>query len=143
MPVKKGDRVKLEYEGSFEDGTVFETSEKDGKPLEFVVGSKQVIKGIEDAVLGMDAGQEKAVRIQPADAYGERSPDAVRKAPLKPEQKNSALKPGMSFLVNMPDGVELPVRIIDMDSETITIDLNHPLAGKTLDFRLKVIEVSS
>ena len=140
MPVKKGDMVKVEYEGKFEDGTVFDSTGKCGATLDFEVGSGKVVKGIDDAVVGMKKGDEKEIIVQPADGNGERKDDLVKTVPKDPEIKDT-LKSGMQLLVTLPEGTELPVKIVEVTDKTITIDLNHPLAGKVLLFRLKVREV--
>jgi len=141
MPIKKGDSIKLEYEGSYEDGTIFETSSADGKYLEFIVGSQQVIKGIDNAVIGMEKGDEKKIHLTPSEAFGEYTPEAVKKVPRKPEQNMDSLKPGMSFILDMPEKIKLPVKIVDIAEDFIILDLNHPLAGKTLIFKIKVIDI--
>ncbi|MBU4501948.1 MAG: FKBP-type peptidyl-prolyl cis-trans isomerase [Nanoarchaeota archaeon] len=79
MPVKKGDKVKVEYEGKLEDGTVFDSSEKHGKPLEFEVGSGQLIKGLDEAMIGMEKGEEKEIKIESDKAYGQPNPEMVKK----------------------------------------------------------------
>ena len=79
MPVKDGDKVKIEYKGSFEDGTVFDSSEKHGQPLEFELGKKQVIPGFENAVKEMTVGEEKEITIEPADAYGDDNDQLMQK----------------------------------------------------------------
>jgi len=78
MTVKKGDKVKIDYTGTFEDGTVFDSSKKLGKPLEFEVGSGTIIKGLDEAIVGMYKGQEKEIVIQPEAAYGNHNPDMVK-----------------------------------------------------------------
>ncbi|MCK5373322.1 MAG: FKBP-type peptidyl-prolyl cis-trans isomerase, partial [Candidatus Aenigmarchaeota archaeon] len=81
MPVKKGDKVKVEYTGTLEDGTVFDSSEKHGEPLEFEVGAGQMIKGFDDAVVDMEKGDEKEITLKPADAYGDPNPQLIQKVP--------------------------------------------------------------
>ena len=80
MAIKKGDKIKVDYTGTFEDGTVFDTSE--GKqPLEFEVGASQLIKGFDAAVLGMEKDEEKEVTVQPLEAYGDHNPELIKKVP--------------------------------------------------------------
>ena len=81
MAVKKGDKVKVDYTGTLEDGTVFDSSEKHGQPLEFEVGAGQVIPGFENGIIGMEKGNEKDIEIKPADAYGEINPEMVKELP--------------------------------------------------------------
>ncbi|MEX2705385.1 MAG: peptidylprolyl isomerase [Candidatus Freyrarchaeum guaymaensis] len=139
MPVKKGDRVKVEYIGMFDDGTVFDSSE--GKsPLEFEAGSGQIIKGFDEAVIGMKKGEEKEFKIEPKDAYGERNPELVRKIPR--DQLPPEAQAGMLLMLRTPDGMQIPAEITEVTDEEVTIDLNHPLAGKTLNFKIKIVDIS-
>lgn len=143
MPIKKGDKVKVHYNGTLEDGTVFDSSEKHAEPLEFEIGAGQIIKGFEDAVLQMKKGQEKDVKIKPSEAYGEHNAQLIRKVPKDQLPKGQELKAGMMLAVRLPNGMQLPAKIMDVENDSVTIDFNHPLAGKTLNFRIKVVEIVS
>ncbi len=140
MAIKKGDKIKIEYTGTLDDKTVFDTSE--GKsPLEFEAGSGKVIKGFDDAVMGMEKGEEKNVKLEVKDAYGEHNPELVRKIPRESLPKDQEPKPGMMLLVKTPTGQQYPVKIKEVSDKEITIDLNHPLAGKNLNFKIKVADI--
>lgn len=141
--VAKGDKIKVDYTGTFDDGTVFDASEKHGQPLEFEAGSGQVIKGFDDAVLGMNEGQEKKITITPAEAYGEVKAELNKKVPRKQLPQDQEPKVGMVLAVGLPNGQQFPARIVAVTADDVTIDLNHPLAGKTLHFRIKVAEISA
>jgi FKBP-type peptidyl-prolyl cis-trans isomerase 2 len=143
MSVKKGDKIKVEYTGTLEDGTVFDSSEAHGQPLEFEVGSGQLIKGFDDAVVGMEVGEEKEIKIQPSEAYGDHNPELVKKVPKEQFPKEKDLKPGMILLIKLPNEIQVPVRIAEVTDDEITLDLNHPLAGKVLIFKIKVVEICS
>jgi peptidylprolyl isomerase len=141
MAAKQGDTVQIEYTGTLDDGSVFDASEKHGKPLEFTLGQKQVIPGFEKAVEGMEVGQEKTVRIEPKDAYGERNDQLVQKVPkaqIPPEMK---LVVGMTLGLQTPQG-PIPANITAIGDETVTIDLNSPLAGKSLTFKIKLVKIN-
>jgi FKBP-type peptidyl-prolyl cis-trans isomerase 2 len=140
MPVKTGDKIKVEYTGTLEDGTVFDSSEKQGKPLEFEVGTKQVIKGFEDAIVGMEPGEEKEIKLEPKDAYGDPNSDLVKKVP-RDKLPQEDLQPGMMLVMKLPNGMQMPAKIIEVGDAEVTIDLNHPLSGKVLNFKLKVVEI--
>lgn len=142
MAVKKGDKVKIEYTGTLDDGTVFDSSEKHGKPLEIEIGAGQVIKGFENAIMGMKKGEEKEITLQPSDAYGEPNPQLIKKVHKEQLPKEPEPKPGMILVIALPDGRKFPAMIKSVDNEEVTIDLNHPLAGKTLHFKIKVVEIS-
>jgi len=140
MPVKKGDKVKVDYTGTLEDGTVFDTSE--GKhPLEFEVGSGQLIKGFDNAVEGMEKGQEKEITLKPAESYGDVNPALVKKVPRSQLPEGQEPKPGMPLFLKTPDGKQFPAKINEVTDQEVTIDLNHPLAGKTLTFKIKLVEI--
>jgi len=144
MPIKQGNKVKIEYEGSFENGEIFDSSEKYGRALEFTVGKKQVIPGFENAVIGMEKEEEKEVTIQAKDAYGERNLNLVKKIPKIqfPEEQRDKLKKGVMLGLATPDGRQMPAIISDVSENEVEIDFNHPLAGKTLKFKIKVVDFS-
>ncbi len=141
MPVKNGDKVKVEYEGTLDDGTVFDSSEKHGEPLEFEIGAGQIIPGFEDAVMGMENGEEKEFHLEASDAYGDRNPQLVQKIPR--DQMPKEVEQGMVLVVGLPNGAQIPVKVTEVTDEWVTIDLNHPLAGENLNFKIKIVDVSS
>lgn len=141
MAVKKGDKVKVEYTGTLDDGTVFDSSEKHGTPLEFEVGAGQMIKGFDDSVNGMEKDEEKEITLKPEDAYGDPNPQLVKKVPKSQLPKDTEPKTGMMLAMSLPNGQQIPAKITEVADEEITIDINHPLAGKVLNFRIKVIEI--
>lgn len=141
MVVEKGNKIKVEYTGSFEDGEVFDASEKHGQPLEFEAGAGMVVKGFDDAVIGMEKDEEKEITIKPEEAYGPRNDAAVQKVP-KEKFGDHDIKEGMMIGIPMPNGQQIPAKILKVDDKEVTLDLNHPLAGKTLNFKIKVVEIN-
>lgn len=142
MAAKTGNKVKVEYVGKLDDGSVFDSSEDHGKPLEFEVGSGHVIKGFDDAILGMNEGDEKEFTIQPAEAYGQHDPTLVQKVPREVFPQEADLTAGLLFEAGLPTGEKVPAMITAVDEGIVTVDLNHPLAGKTLNFKIKLKEIS-
>lgn len=142
MAVKTGNKVKVEYVGKLDDGSVFDSSEDHGKPLEFEVGSGHVIKGFDDAILGMNEGDEKEFTIEPAEAYGQHDPTLVQKVPREVFPQEADLTAGLLFEAGLPTGEKVPAMITAVDEGIVTVDLNHPLAGKTLNFKIKLKEIS-
>lgn len=137
---KEGDTVKIHYTGTFDDGNVFDSSEK-RDPIEFVVGEGKVIKGFDKAVTGMKVDEEKDVKISPAQGYGERDDRLVRpfpKSKLPPEPKP---QPGMILSLKGPNGQTVMAKIDSIDGDDVLLDFNHPLAGKNLNFKLRLVEV--
>jgi peptidylprolyl isomerase len=142
MEVKKGNKVKVEYEGKLEDGTVFDASSKHGKPLEFEAGSGKVIPGFDNALVGMKKGEEKEITIKPEEGYGKPNPEMVKKVPKEQFPKDKEIKPGMMLALGLPTGQQIPAKITEVGDKEVTLDMNHPLAGKTLKFKIKVIDIS-
>lgn len=140
MAVKKGDKIKVDYTGTLEDGTVFDSSEKHGQPLEFEVGSGQLIKGFDEAVIGMEKGDEKEIKLQPEEAYGERKEELVRDVPKDQLPKEQEVKEGTMLIVGLPNGMKMPVKVVEIQDDNVKIDFNHQLAGQVLNFKIKVIE---
>lgn len=143
MKIKSGDKIKVEYEGRFENGEVFDKSNHGdhSHPLEFVVGSGQVIEGFDKAVIGMDKGEEKEFSIDSKEAYGEHNDNMVQKIPRAALPKDQEPRVGMALMVGSPDGNQFPIKIVGVDKEFVTIDANHPLAGKKLIFKIKIVEI--
>ena len=141
MTIKKGDKIKVDYEGKLEDGTVFDSSEKAGKPLEFEVGSGQLIKGFDDAVIGMEKGEEKEFKLKSSEAYGEPNPQAIQKIPRDQLPKEQEPKEGMMLVLKAPTGQQIPAIITEVTDKEVTLDLNHPLAGKKLIFDVKIVNI--
>lgn len=143
MTVKTGDKVKIEYTGTLDDGTVFDSSSEHGNLLEFEVGGGQVIKGFDDAILGMNGGEEKQFSISPADAYGEHDPTLVQKVPREIFPQDAELVPGLLFEAGLPTGEKIPAMITEVAGGIVSVDLNHPLAGKRLNFKIKLSTIVS
>ncbi len=145
MPkVKDGDTVKVHYTGKLtEDGTIFDSSE-DREPLEFTLGEGQLIPGFEEAVIGMEEGDDTTVEIASADAYGERREDLeleVAKDDL-PDEVDPQV--GMQLqMQQQEDGRAIPVQITAVEDDFVKLDANHPLAGKDLTFDIELVELKS
>lgn len=140
--VKAGDKVTIHYTGTLNDGTVFDSSDKHDKPLMFEVGSGQVIAGFDKSVMGMKKGEEKSFTLQPAEAYGDHDPRMIQKVPRSELPKNREPEAGMMLIVGTPQGGQIPATITEVTPEEVTLDMNHPLAGKVLNFKIKLVEVA-
>lgn len=138
--VKQGDTVKVHYVGKFKDGQVFDTS-KDREPLEFTIGSGQVIKGFEDAVDGMTQGESKVVDVPAGDAYGDVRPDLVIQVPKSQIPPDLNVEAGQQLQMQTKDGQQIPVVVVETTEEKVVIDANHPMAGKDLTFEIELLEV--
>ncbi len=134
--VKKGDKISVFYTGSLEDGSIFDSNE--GKEaLSFEAGSGQVIKGFDEAVIGMKVGESKDITLQPDDAYGDRKEEMVVKVP-KTQFQGNEIKEGM----RVTSGQGLQAIIVAVGDEDVTLDFNFPLAGKTLKFNIKLDSIN-
>lgn len=139
--VTKGSKVSVEYTGSFEDGTVFDTSE--GKaPITFVAGNSEVIKGFDDAVVGMKKGEQKKIKVTSDEGYGSRDEKLQQQVPRSVFPQEMKLEKGMGFSFKTPQGQVIHATITEANAETVTVDMNHPLAGKSLVFELKVVDIN-
>ena len=136
--VQKGDRLKVDYKGTLEDGTEFDSSLKPGRePLEFVAGAGQMIKGFDDAVIGMKVGEEKTVTLQPEDAYGTRDDSRVADIPLA-TLSDAGITPEAGMQISSSLGM---ATILEINEDTVKLDYNHELAGKILTFWIKIVEI--
>lgn len=137
---KHGDTVKVHYTGKLEDGTVFDTS-IDRDPLQFTIGEGQVIPGFEQAVLGMNPGESKTIRIPTDEAYGTRREEMVMV--VDRNQLPADLNPevGQQLQRSQPDGQTIVVTVTEVSKSSVTVDANHPLAGKDLTFDIQLVEV--
>ena len=137
MRVEKDMVASVHYRGTLTDnGEEFDSS-LGGEPLQFLVGSGQMIPGFENAVLGAKVGDKKTVSLEPEDAYGQKDPNGVQQVPraeFPPE-----VEVGMVFGAEMPDGTNVPLRVTALTDETVTVDFNHQLAGERLTFEIEVV----
>ncbi len=140
MAIEKGNKIKVEYEGKLEDGQVFDSS-KGKEPLAFEAGEGQVIKGFDEAVIGMEKDQEKEFSIEPKDAYGEIKPELTQEVPRDALPKDQEPKVGMGLMLSAPNGQQMPSQITEVTDEKVVIDINHPLAGKKLIFNIKIVDI--
>jgi len=137
---KNGDTVKVHYTGKLEDGTVFDSSEG-RQPLQFTLGKGNVIPGFENGIMGMDIGDKKDITVAPEDGYGQLRDDLIIDVPAAQVPDNITPELGMQLQVKQPDGQMVNVTIVDVQEEKITLDANHPLAGKTLNFEVTLVEI--
>jgi peptidylprolyl isomerase len=145
---KTGDKVKVHYTGRLAGGEVFDSSEChesdcgcESGPMEFVIGEGHVIPGFEQAVIGMSPGEAKTVVIPVDQAYGERMDEMVAVVNRSEIPPDLTLEVGSQLEVTQEDGQAFPVLITEVTDTTVTLDANHPLAGKELTFDLKLVEI--
>ena len=136
-----GNRVKIHYTGKLDDGTEFDSS-AGRDPLEFELGSGQVIAGFDKAVEGMAIGESKSVTIPPEDAYGPRQDQMVQDVPKSALPNELTPTEGMALQTRDQEGKTIRLTVTAVNEETITVDANHPLAGKTLTFDIELVAIA-
>lgn len=137
---KNGDTVKVHYTGKLDDGTIFDSS-VDREPLVFTLGEGNLIPGFESAVDGMEVGESKDVRIEATDAYGPWLEENIIEIPRKNIEDDVDIAVGQQVYLQRYDGATFIVTITGISETTVTLDANHPLAGKALNFNIKLVEI--
>lgn len=137
---KSGDTVRVHYSGRLQDGQEFDSSEG-REPLEFTIGTGQIVPGVEEAVVGMNLGDERTVTVAADDAYGQRRDDMVQQIERSMLPEGMEPQIGMRLAAEGPGGSSLMLTVVDLDETSITVDANHPLAGHDLTFDLKLVEI--
>jgi peptidylprolyl isomerase len=137
---KKGDTVKVHFTGRLEDGTVFDTS-VEREPYEFTIGQSRIIPGFAEAVMGMKPGDSKTVEIPAEKAYGPHRQDLVANVDRDKIPANLNPEVGQRLQINQADGQKIPTKVIKITPSQVTLDANHPLAGKDLIFDIQLIEI--
>jgi len=153
---KNGDKVRVHYTGTLEDGSIFDSSEtgsdecsddscgcggKSGDPLEFVIGDGNLLPKFEAAVVGLEPGQKVRVQIPSGDAYGQRVEEMVAVIERSEIPADINPEPGQQMEVILQDGTPMPVLVTEVTDTTITLDANHPLAGQDLTFDITLVEI--
>jgi peptidylprolyl isomerase len=142
MKVENGHNIRVHYKGTLNDGTEFDNSRKNGKTFKFEVGSRQIISGFSDTVLGMKTGETKSVTLTPEQAYGPHNPQAKQTVP------KTAFGPDFEFVLggtiqgNGPVGPFL-AKIEEVGEADVILDMNHPLAGQDLNFEIEVVSIEA
>lgn len=139
--VKNGDHVLVNYRGTLEDGTEFDNSYTRGEPLAVHVGDERLIRGFSDAIVGMSIGNKKEVALEPSEAYGDTNPAAITHIDRSAFPENLELQLGMPIPLSNPEGSTAVGHVIHVNEQAVTVDLNHPLAGKSLLFEIELVEI--
>ncbi len=140
MKVEKGSVVSVDYQLHLGDGEVVDASEP-GQPLSYIHGEGQIVPGLERALEGLGVGDARQVVVQPDDGYGPHDARGVQEVPRDAFPAGMEPQPGMELVAQGPQGESVPFVIRDVKPESVVIDLNHPLAGKTLHFAVTVRDV--
>ena len=141
MKVTNGNNVKVHYKGTLASGEEFDNSRSRGETLNFTVGSTQLLKGFNDGVIGMTEGQTKSFTIKADEAYGEYNPEAVTTAPRSAFPNDFDFAVGMQVQGQTPEGQPFLAKVTAFEESEVTLDINHPLAGKDLTFEVEVVQI--
>lgn len=136
-----GKKVKAHYQGTFNDGTPFDSSYDRGEPLEFVCGAGQMIQGFDQAVANMKVGEIVNVHLMPEEAYGEKDPNAIFSVEIAQLEGAEGLEVGMHVYLTNALGQPFPVEVTEKTDTTVTFDANHEMAGKELNFKIELVEI--
>ena len=141
--IENGHAVKLHYKGTFPNGDVFDDSRERGQAMNVLVGNGQLIRGFENALLGMTEGEVKTINLTSDEAYGPVIEQALRTAPKSAFPENFVFEEGTLVSGQGADGRIINARIVSFDDNTVTLDHNHPLAGKDINFEIEVLEIDN
>lgn len=137
---KRGDKVHVHYRGTLDDGSQFDSSEG-GEPIAFTLGAGEVIPGFENAIEGMSAGEKKTERMEPGNAYGDHRNELVFTVTRDQMPEGDDVEVGDMLQVGFPDGSNATVMVAGIEEGSVTLDANHPLAGKPLTFELELVSI--
>ena len=136
-----GNMVSVHYKGTFDDGTEFDNSYNRGETINFVLGSQQMIAGFDEAVNGMQVGEKKTIRLTPDKAYGQEDPNAFTEVPRQSFPDDFPLQEGVTVQGTDPEGRPLIGTINKIEESNVLLNLNHPMAGKDLNFEIELVNV--
>lgn len=136
-----GKTCRTHYRGTFNDGTQFDSSYDRGEPLEFVCGAGMMIKGFDKAVANMEVGEKVDIHLMPEEAYGQPDEDAIFTVEIAQLPGSEALEVGQQVYLQDPYGRPFPAKVVAKDENSITLDANHEMAGKELNFAIELVEV--
>ncbi len=140
MIVKENDTVEVHYKGTYDDGTVFDSS-KGKDPLKFAVGTGKVIPGFDNAIIGMKKDNKKSISLEPADAYGVYDEKMIFPMPISQIGEEISPEVGMQLKMVTQEGHAVIVVVKEIAEESLILDANHPMAGKKLNFDLHLVNI--
>ena len=139
--VTDGNSVKLHYKGTFPDGEIFDNSRNRAEPLEVLVGSGRLLTAFEEALIGMKEGQIKSIKLTPEQAYGPINPEATMTVAKSNFPSNFEFEVGYPVRGVSPQGQQVMAKITSFTDDEVVLDMNHPLAGKDLNFEIELVEI--
>ena len=140
MPIKDNQVVTLNFTLKDEEGSIIEETTKE-EPFSYLSGNSQILPKLEENINGMLIGSKKSVVLEPSEAYGEYKEDAIQSVNRSEFPEGTKLEKGMGFVANTPDGRQMPFTVTKVEGDDITLDFNHPLAGKKLTFEVELLNI--
>jgi peptidylprolyl isomerase len=137
---KSGDIVRIHYTGMFADGTKFDSS-KEREPLQFEVGAGNVLPGLDKQIVGMSVGDVQTIKIPAEEAFGQHDPHKIQKVPRTNVPADLDVRPGLQIQARSSGGTPMTISVVDVNSEEITVDVNHPLAGRDVVLEVELTEI--
>ena len=138
-----GDIVSVHYHGTLNDGSTFDSSYDRGDPINFTVGSGMMIEGFENNIRGMSLGEKKKFTIPSDQAYGPHDEEAVQNIPREQFPQDMEIEPGLVVTGGRPNGQSVNATIVSENENTVTLDFNHPMAGKDLTFEVEIVHLET
>ncbi|MCX6710170.1 MAG: peptidylprolyl isomerase [Candidatus Woesearchaeota archaeon] len=138
--VESGSHVAISYIGTLDDGTVFDRTDENN-PLMFTVGGKELLPAFEDNIIGMKENEEKSIKLSSKDAYGDFNENLIQQMPKSFFEGKVEIKEGLTIMFANPAGQRGYGKIMEISDDSVKVDFNHPLAGKSLNFRIKVLQI--
>jgi FKBP-type peptidyl-prolyl cis-trans isomerase SlyD len=140
MPITSNKVVTMNFTLKDDEGNILDTTDSDG-PFSYLSGKNMVLPKLEETVSGMIIGMKKSIKLTAADGYGEYNEQVLQVVGKENFPEDFVLEAGMEYMASNPDGVQMPFIITNVEDETVTIDFNHPLAGKNLNFDVELLDV--
>ena len=138
---KPGDRVMVHYNGSLEDGTIFSSTYEEDEPFEFTIGEESILPSFQNAVIGMKEGEKRTISVPPEDGYGEHKSEFVLKMERAQAPPELELEVGKRLQIRLNDGTTRVVTVLAINEDSVVLDANDPLAGKTLQFEIELVQI--
>ena len=140
-PAQNGDKVKVHYTGTLEDGSQFDSSRERDQPMEFTIGKRELLQGFENAVVGLELNESRSVSLTAEEAYGAHDPSQIIEMPRTQIPSELKLEIGLRLQGQRPKGETVLFSVVAINETSVTLDSNHPLAGKALTFEIELLEI--
>jgi peptidylprolyl isomerase len=142
MPIKRGDTVKFHFTAKLENGKIIESTKRK-KPVKTKIGSQDLLPGLEKAIIGLEKGSKKKVKVPPSKGFGKRDKKLIQKVDKSIFKKRAKLRKNVTVEIQFEDGNKRRALVQEVKKDYLVVDLNHPLAGQTITFDIEIVDVKS